>query len=72
MATTLAPQQYQACIEACQDCAVSCDACANACLHEQDVQMMARCIELDRDCAKLCYTAVSFYGFGQWVCPAGL
>ncbi len=34
--------------------------------------MMARCIELDRDCAKLCYTAVSFMasgsGFAQQVC----
>lgn len=60
MATTLAPQKYQDCIDACQDCAVSCDACAEACLSEQDVSMMVSCIRLDRDCAKICYVAVSF------------
>ncbi len=60
MMTQLAPQQYQDCIEACQACAAACDACAEACLGEQDVMMMVACIRLDRDCAKICYAAVSF------------
>jgi hypothetical protein len=50
-------QQYQACIEACNECADSCDICAAACLQEQDVKSMARCIALDLDCAQLCRLA---------------
>ncbi|MFL6675845.1 MAG: four-helix bundle copper-binding protein [Massilia sp.] len=47
-------QQYQSGIEACNDCADACDMCATACLQEQDVKAMARCIALDIDCAQLC------------------
>lgn len=49
--------RYQACIEACSNCALVCETCAASCLREEDVQMMARCIELDRDCADLCALA---------------
>ena len=34
-----------------------CETCASACLREDDVKMMARCIELDRDCADICRLA---------------
>lgn len=37
------------------DCAQSCDHCAVACLDEDYVKMMARCIKLDIDCADMCY-----------------
>jgi len=37
------------------ECAMACEACASACLNEEDVGMMARCIELDRDCADTCF-----------------
>jgi Domain of Unknown Function (DUF326) len=47
-------QEYQRCIDACNACAAACENCASECLHEKDVQKMARCIELDRDCADLC------------------
>jgi hypothetical protein len=40
------------------DCVVACETCAAACLNEDDVSMMARCIELDRDCSELCAEAV--------------
>ena len=50
-------QQYETCIEACNACAVECEHCASACLQERDVNAMAHCIALDRDCAKVCYTA---------------
>ena len=40
---------YQACIQACSNCALVCETCAASCLREDDVKMMARCIELDRD-----------------------
>lgn len=41
-------------------CADACEMCANACLDEDDIKMMVRCIRLDRDCAKICYTTASF------------
>src|SRR5262245_58015479 len=47
-------KRYTDCIEACNHCANECTWCANECLHERDVKMMARCIELDRDCSTLC------------------
>lgn len=42
------------CIEACFDCAHSCNACADACLGEQHIDMLRRCIRLNQDCADIC------------------
>ncbi len=42
------------CIEACFGCAQACAAYADACLGEEDIQMLARCIRLDLDCADVC------------------
>jgi hypothetical protein len=42
------------CIEACFDCAQACSACADACLGEGEIQMLARCLRLDLDCANVC------------------
>lgn len=39
------------------DCARTCEQCAQACLDEKNVAMMAHCIELNRDCADICYLA---------------
>jgi len=39
------------------NCAMACENCSSACLDENDVTMMARCIELDRDCADICSLA---------------
>lgn len=50
-------QQYQSCIDACLRCASECNHCASACLQEEDVKMMARCIQLDMECAAICYAA---------------
>ena len=36
------------------DCAIECNHCFNACLNEEDVTMLARCIELERECAEIC------------------
>ena len=36
------------------DCVSACEHCATACLHEDNVKMMAGCIALDRDCADVC------------------
>jgi hypothetical protein len=50
--------EYQSCIEACVECLVACEMCSDACLNEQNVKMLAKCIRLDRDCAEACATAV--------------
>lgn len=31
--------------------------CSDACLHEENVEQMVRCIRLDRDCAAICRLA---------------
>ncbi|HYD80423.1 MAG TPA: four-helix bundle copper-binding protein [Paucimonas sp.] len=48
---------FDSCIEACNQCAAACMHCASACLKESDVNMLARCIALDLDCAEICRTA---------------
>jgi len=58
-------QQFQSCIEACNACADACDMCSAACLHEEDVEMMARCIALDMDCAQICRLAAAFMARGS-------
>lgn len=50
-------QMYQACIDACLRCGSICNHCASACLQEEDMKMMARCIQLDMECAAICYAA---------------
>ena len=44
------------CIEACRECLVVCTSCADACLGEQNIQMLVGCIRLDLDCADVCET----------------
>lgn len=39
------------------DCIAHCNWCADACLDEDNVQMMAECIRLDRICAETCKAA---------------
>lgn len=53
-------ETMQTCIDACNECATVCNHCASACLHEADVKSLARCIELDLDCAEVCRTATGF------------
>ena len=53
------------CIEACLACAAICNHCASSCLKEDDVKMMARCIQLDMECAALCYAAVQLMSLGS-------
>ncbi len=57
--TTFAPNNENTeLVHELMECAVACETCAAACLNEEDVTMMARCIELDRDCAELCMQGV--------------
>ena len=43
-----------------QNCSTECNICLAACLDEEDVSMMARCIELNTDCSGICTLAASF------------
>jgi hypothetical protein len=61
----MAHEHFKSCIDACNDCALACDYCATACLKEPDVAKMARCIQLDIDCAELCRLAVGYMARGS-------
>jgi hypothetical protein len=52
----LARQKLIAAIEALTDCAQTCSACADACVGEDMVDGLRRCIRLDLDCADVCAT----------------
>lgn len=53
----MATLQLDTCIEACNACALACAHCASSCLRETDPKSMARCIQLDLDCAAICRLA---------------
>lgn len=58
-------QDYQSCIEACLRCADACQQCASFCLKEDDVAMMAKCIQLDMECAAICYASAQLMSLGS-------
>jgi hypothetical protein len=41
-------------VQALEDCANTCHQCADACLSEQELAPLAKCIRLNLDCADLC------------------
>lgn len=47
-------QDLAMCIEACFDCTQTCTACADACLSEQMIMELTRCIRVNLDCADAC------------------
>ena len=52
---------HEALIQTLLDCARACEVCAAICLDEQDVTLMAHCIELDRDCADICFLGAKLF-----------
>lgn len=58
-------EKYQECIDACNKCAVACAHCATSCLNEDDLKKLARCIQLDQDCADICYMASKYMASGS-------
>jgi hypothetical protein len=52
-------ERYQGLINALNNCAAECSQCAMACLDEEDVNMMRRCIRIDIDCADTCRLTAS-------------
>src|SRR6185503_12165514 len=65
----MAREAFQSCIEACNSCAIACDHCAFSCLEERDIGALARCIELDMDCASICRLAAGFMSRGSEFAP---
>lgn len=47
-------EQYTKVIDTLYQCATDCIHCENACLDEENVKGLVRCIKLDRDCADFC------------------
>ena len=47
-------QAMAQCIDRCLECHQRCGACADACLSEEMVADLRRCIRLDLDCAAIC------------------
>ncbi len=43
-----------ACIEACYDCSQTCTSCADACIAEEHISDLRKCIRLNLDCADIC------------------
>lgn len=54
------PKANRQLIKALSDCFIACNECAIACLEEQDVNMLTKCIRLDIDCSAICQTVMGF------------
>ncbi len=57
-------ERYQTCIDACLECATECEHCATSCLNENEVTMLTRCIQLNRECAAACYASARLMSMG--------
>jgi hypothetical protein len=55
----------QSSVDACLACAAVCNYCASSCLKEPDVKMMAHCIQLDMECAAVCYATAQLISLGS-------
>ena len=58
-------ENHKKLISTLNECAVECNHCTSACLDEQDVKMLAKCIKLEIDCAEICRLAISFLARGS-------
>ena len=57
--------QHHQLIMVLNNCVTECNHCATACLDEQDVKMLAKCIKLDIDCADICNLTASLLARGS-------
>ncbi|MDZ4751666.1 MAG: four-helix bundle copper-binding protein [Flavobacteriales bacterium] len=58
-------QKFQSCLDACVPCVVECKHYATECLQENDIKMMVKCIQLDRQCAAICFAAAQLMSIGR-------
>ena len=61
----MAHQHSKPLLDALNNCAAECNHCTSACLEEQDVKMLAKCISLDMDCAAICTLTASLIARGS-------
>ena len=52
-------------LNALNNCVAACNHCATACLEEEDVKMLTRCIKLDLDCADICLLVAGYLARGS-------
>jgi len=57
--------EYKDIIELCLRCAAICQHCASSCTKEEDVKMMADCIQLDMECETLCIATAKLLSLGS-------
>ena len=58
-------EKYQSCIDACLRCSTICNHCASSCTKEEHIKMMARCIQLDMECAAICLITAQMMSLGS-------
>lgn len=56
---TFDKDKLRAAIDAALECGSTCASCSDACLHGDDAAMMTRCIDLDNQCAAICFTTAN-------------
>lgn len=59
-------EKFQNCIKECDSCAVACSHCATECLKEDQVKHLAKCIQLDMECAAICRSAAEIMSLGSY------
>lgn len=52
--TAFSPGPLAECLDACLECEAVCSSCADACLAEEHVAHLRRCVRLNLDCADIC------------------
>ena len=57
-------QNFEACIDACVASAVECNYCATASIYEGDLKTLTKCIQLERECAAICFAAANLMSIG--------
>lgn len=58
-------REYRNCIDACMECVDVCNHCASECLKEPNAAHMSRCVQLDLECAAICYAAAQLMSLGS-------
>ena len=61
----MAHQQFKDCIDACVTCVVACSHCATECLTQEHIGHLAKCIQLDLECAAICRSAAEVMSLGS-------
>jgi hypothetical protein len=58
-------QQNEILIDALNKCVAECNRCTTACLGEQDISMLTKCIQLNIDCGDVCALTAALLARGS-------